>query len=80
MTTEIDCGVSSSGVSVLVAVAERVATKPTTGPPARSPAPDPATDAGEFVSRGGCGARLGRLARAAAARRLGFAAVVFVRV
>ncbi len=50
-TTVIDCGVSISGVLVLVAVAERVATKPFTGPvglstaraAAPTPAPPPAT-------------------------------------
>jgi hypothetical protein len=36
--TEMACGVSISGVSVLVAVAPRLATKPVTGPVAVSPA------------------------------------------
>jgi len=38
VTTEMACGVSISGVSVLVAVPPRLATKPVTGPVALSTA------------------------------------------
>src|SRR5438445_13190897 len=65
VTTEIDCGVSMIGVSVLVAVPLRVATKPVTGPLARSPTTAP----GAATAGAACGTRAARLLRAA--RRLG---------
>src|SRR5262245_49580191 len=48
--TEMEAGVSTSGVSVLVAVALRVATMPSTGPVARS----------TLGGSGACGAGVGR--------------------
>ena len=79
MITVIDCGVSITGVSVLVAVALRLATKPCTGPVAVSSTPEARTVTAGNSSQITDGAAAVLVMSAEKARTLGMKILGYVR-